>query len=67
MTHTDDRVEWAQEIRHIAERLEGAILKEARIAEMIIASVNLHDLADRVDPGSGRLLDAYVGACDDSE
>lgn len=48
---TDQEI--AQEIRHIAEKLAGG-------GSIVDAVDELHDLAERVFPGSGAELDAYI-------
>ncbi|MBN1250087.1 MAG: hypothetical protein JXC32_20650 [Anaerolineae bacterium] len=62
--------EWAQRIRHIAERLDGAMVIDGEwpdyrvpIDELDRAVADLHDLAEEMDPGSGADLEAY---CDDA-
>jgi hypothetical protein len=59
--------QWAQAIRHIAERLGGAAWLDCGSPDYNVptweldrAVADLHALAEEIDPGSGGDLDAYV-------
>jgi len=59
MTRSD--AELAQEIRHIAEMLGGVATLDDYQADLVDGAVDdLHDLAERLDPGSSAKLDAYI-------